>query len=350
MLAGQKRPRPDSLADVEPGPAAVDDASDPGHAAMGSVPFGSTESLLRQHVESRIALHCPGVQELLRSWLQVTAAEQVAWPDPTSVYGRLFSQQTPLTGFAFEPECLNQALLDAVVIALAWPRARIGPDVTPWCPLTSLLAARADPNCACAEQPGASCIGPLPWLCLVPAGRGGATPLHRLALAREERPQEGKVCAVAALLLRSGADPNRRDTEGGGMTPLHWACHSGMLARRPPRPPLIELLLAGRADAGARTAQGYGALQLSLPHAAEAGLALLSSATGALDPAALTEAAALARHYLRPGCAFTGEGAADDASLLRAQPTPKLQLQRLEAQLSAAIAASELCLSQRIFR
>ena len=202
MLAGQKRPRPDSLADVEPGPAAVDDASDPGHAAMGSVPFGSTESLLRQHVESRIALHCPGVQELLRSWLQVTAAEQVAWPDPTSVYGRLFSQQTPLTGFAFEPECLNQALLDAVVIALAWPRARIGPDVTPWCPLTSLLAARADPNCACAEQPGASCIGPLPWLCLVPAGRGGATPLHRLALAREERPQEGKVCAVAALAWR----------------------------------------------------------------------------------------------------------------------------------------------------
>ena len=47
MLAGQKRPRPDSLADVEPGPAAVDDASDPGHAAMGSVPFGRTESLLR---------------------------------------------------------------------------------------------------------------------------------------------------------------------------------------------------------------------------------------------------------------------------------------------------------------
>ena len=86
--------------------------------------------------------------------------------------------------------------------------------------------------------------------------RYGLTALQRFAWSNGD--DEGR---IVTLLIRAGADPNRKDS--GGDTPLHAVIKKGKREGTNGRPEVVEALLAGGADPCIRDARGYTPYQLS---------------------------------------------------------------------------------------
>ena len=159
-------------------------------------------------------------------------------------------------------------VMEARQTGLPGPRAR----------LKVLIAAGADPN---AQD---NWTGETPLLAALKANHMLTAPVLREDSAKVLVDPAAVQAEVVALLLKSGADPNRKDKSGD--TPLHAAVRAYYTqAADAPRPisDVVNRLLSAGADVNARDAKGRTALLLALTteRVAAPGLVKLLMAAGA---------------------------------------------------------------------